>query len=213
MILLRKRLMDLAAGHGRLPAVSEPARYENEHFTGLERGELELTGATFLECAFESCDFSESDFSAAHFSGCRFDRCELAVINLTDTVLQEVVFEACRLSGVNFSVVTQGAIGMQAEFVDSDLSFCSFRSLDLTGCAFRNCLLREADYQRCELQKVNFDGCDLVRCVFMGNNLKEADLRTARNYFISAHDNRISGLRVSLPEALGLLAAIDVQVD
>lgn len=193
--------------------VTEPARYTDRHFRGLERGELDPAGAIFLGCTFEECDLSEADFSGAQLAECSFDRCELAVVTLAETVLQDVKFESSRLSGVNFSVVAQGAIGIQARFSGCDLSFSSFRNLDLTDCSFRDCVAREADFQRCNLEKVSFAGCDLGRCVFSGNNLKQADLRSAKNYWISAHDNRIRGLRVTLPEALGLLSAIEVQLE
>jgi len=190
----------------------EPPRYTDEHFTNLGDGALITAGATFLGCHFEDCDLTEADFTSAHLAECTFERCELALVGLTDAVLQDVSFEASRLTGVNFSVLQLGAMGIQAHFKDCDLSFCSFRKMDLTDCSFKGCIARETDFQRCELEKVSFDDCDLDRCVFMGNNLKFADLRTARNYVISAYDNRIRGIRVALPEAISLLAAIEVDI-
>lgn len=134
------------------------------------------------------------------------------MVNFTDAVLQDVTFEGSRLTGVNFSVVQLGALGIQVTFQDADLSFCSFRNMDLTACRFKGSVAREADFQRCDLEKVVFEACDLDRCVFNGNNLKFADLRSARNYSISAFDNRIRGMRVALPEAINLLAALEVDV-
>jgi len=60
---------------------------------------------------------------------------------------------------------------------------------------------------------VAFDGSDLQGCRFEECDLTSADLRSARNYLISPLSNKIAGMRVSLPEALGLLAAVDVVVE
>lgn len=192
--------------------MTEPLRYTDEHFKDLEPGELVTAGTTFLGCHFEDCDFSDADFTAAHLADCTFERCEMAMATVADTVLQDVTFDSTRLTGVNFTVIAQGAIGVHAKFESCDLSFCSFHAVDLTACSFSDCLFREADFRRCELAKVDFSNCDLSRCVFLQSNLIEADLRTARNYRISPFSNRIKGMKVSLPEALSLLAELDVDL-
>lgn len=191
---------------------SEQPRFADETFTGLEPGQLSAVGAIFLGCHFEDCDLTELDLSRAHLAECTFERCELALAKFQDTILQDVTFDGCRLTGINFSVIAQGAMGVQAAFRDCDLSFCSFHRLDLTDCKFSGSVFRESDFRRCELSKVSFDDCDLNRCVFQQNDLTFADLRTARNYVISAYGNRIRGMQVALPEALSLLTAIEVDV-
>ncbi|MFA5594777.1 MAG: pentapeptide repeat-containing protein [Trueperaceae bacterium] len=75
------------------------------------------------------------------------------------------------------------------------------------------CLLNRAAFERCNLSGVAFDGSDLQGCRFEECDLTSADLRSARNYLISPLSNKIAGMRVSLPEALGLLAAVDVVVE
>lgn len=188
-------------------------RHTDEHFTDLEPGALITAGVTFLGCRFENCDLTEADFTGAQLAECTFERCEMPMVILTDTVLQDVAFEGSRLTGVNFSTVAQGAIGVHARFDSCDLSFCSFDKLDLTDCSFKGCIFREADFRRCELEKVSFADCDLSRCVFLQNNLIGADLRTARHYQISPFSNRIKGMKVTLPEALSLLAELQVELE
>ncbi len=192
--------------------MTDELRYTDEHFQGLKPGDLVTAGTTFLGCRFEDCDLTEADFTGAHLAECTFERCEMPLVILNDTLLQNVVFDGTRLTGVNFSVVVQGAMGVHASFKSCDLSFCSFDRLDLTDCSFDGCIFREADFRRCELEKVSFADCDLSRCVFLQNNLAGADLRTARNYQVSPFSNRIRGMKVSLPEALSLLGELEVDL-
>jgi uncharacterized protein YjbI with pentapeptide repeats len=192
--------------------MTERDTHDGEHFKGLEPGDLAFEGASFIDCTFELCNFSDVSLRGAHFSDCRFEQCELALINLTDAVFQEVTFSTSRLTGVNFSVLQQGALGVLAQFEDSDLSFCTFRSMDLTACSFVNCVLREASIMHCELERVSFAGSDFERCVVQDNNLMHSDLRGARNYLFSATSNRVRGMQVELPEAVNLLAALGVVI-
>lgn len=192
--------------------MTDPRRYDDEHFKGLEAGATEFDGANLTGCTFSDCDLAETSFRSAQLYECRFERCELAMLDLVDAILQDVAFDTCRLTGNHFSTMKEGALGVIATFEDCDLSFCSFRKMDLTACAFTGCAFSEAEFVQCELEGVSFVGSDLARCVFNGNNLIDADLRGARNYLISAHSNRIKGMHVTWPEANGLLAALDVLV-
>lgn len=79
--------------------------------------------------------------------------------------------------------------------------------------SFEDCRFAEAEFARCELKGVSFALSDLTRCSFSRNDLAGADLRGARGYAISPLDNNLRGMRVSLPEALGLLAAVGVVVE
>lgn len=106
-----------------------------------------------------------------------------------------------------------GAIVVGCEFVDCDLSFASFRGMDLTSWSFEGCRFAEAEFVRCVLKGVSFAGADLTRCAVHRCDLAGADLRGARGYVISPTENTLRGARVSLPEALGLLAAVGVVVE
>jgi len=59
----------------------------------------------------------------------------------------------------------------------------------------------------------DFAGADLTRCAFQRDDLSGADLRGARGYVISPLDNDLGGMRVALPEAMGLIAALGVVVE
>ncbi len=191
----------------------EPRRLEDEELAGLAPGELELAGAMLSGCRFRDCDLTEASLRGTHLSECVFEGCELAMVDLADALLHWTRFEDCRLTGVRFGAVRRDAVGIGMELERCDLTLASFRELDLRGCAFRGCLAREAEFVDCDLRGVSFEGTDLARATFRGSNLGGADLRAARNYAVSACDNRVRGMRVTLPEAIGLLGALGLEVE
>lgn len=193
--------------------MSEVPRYVDERFEGLQVGDLALDGAEFESCTFAACDLTEASLKDAKLYDCRFERSELALVSLQGAALRGVAFESCRLTGVDFSRLGRDPLGIEASFADCDLSFCLFRKLDLTGFRFEGTLLRNAEFVQCKLEGVSLESSDLERCVFDACNLEGADLRGARNYVISPFTNRLKGMRVSLPEALGLLGALEVVVE
>lgn len=196
----------------------DPPRYVDESFTGWDGGRPgtvgrpRIEGAILVGCAFIDCALAEVSFRGTHLSECRFERCDLSLVDLTDAVLQGVVFDSCRLTGNHFDTLKTGALGIMATFVGCDLSYCSFRSLDLTACSFTDCVAVDAEFVRCELAGVSFEGSDLARCTFHANGLEGADLRGARNYAISPFGNRVKGMRVTMPEAVSLLLELGVDL-
>jgi len=192
---------------------AEPDRYTDERFVGLAPSDRDFSGAILLGCEFVDCDLTEASFKTAQLAECRFEGCELPLVDLTDAVLQSVAFDTCRLTGVRFGAVSRRPIVPEAKVKDSDLSFSSFRELELTAWSFEGCRFHEAEFVRCELKGVSFAGADLTRCAFQRDDLAEADLRGARGYAISPLENNLRGMRVSLPEAMGLLAAVGVVVE
>jgi uncharacterized protein YjbI with pentapeptide repeats len=198
--------------------MADAPRYSDETFEGWDgsrpgyAGRPVLAEAIMVGCAFVDCTLSETSFRGSHLSECRFERCDVSLADFTDTVFQGVVFESCRLTGNHFDTLKTGALGIMATFDACDLSYCSFRKMDLTACRFTNCITTDAEFVQCELAGVSFDGTDLNRCTFHGNNLMTADLRGARNYVISPFGNRVTGMRVALPEALSLLSELSVDL-
>ena len=179
----------------------------------VDAAEFALAGSEFENCTFVSCDLSEAVLRGARFQDCRFERCELPMVDLTHVALRSVTFDICRMTGVDFTPLARDALGIEASFNGCDLRFALFHRLDLTGFDFKECLLSRAAFERCDLSGVAFNGSDLQGCRFEECALTSADLRGARNYLISPLSNKIAGMRVALPEALGLLSALDVVVE
>lgn len=186
---------------------------EGETFEGWGAPSLDLAGAVVSDCRFQRCDLVEGSLRGSQLSGCVFEGCELAMIDLADAVLHDTRFEDCRLTGVRFGDLRRDPLGVDASFERCELSLTSFQKLDLRRCAFRDCRAAEAEFLECDLRGADLQGTDLERSVFIHNDLRGADLRGARNYAISACENRVSDMRVALPEALGLLAVLGLRLE
>lgn len=184
---------------------------EGEAFDDLGAADLDLAGAEIRDCRFRRCDLSEGSLRGSRLSECAFEGCELAMVDLADAVLHDVRFEDCRLTGVRFGELRHDPLGISAEFVGCDLRIASFQELDLQHCAIHDCQAVEAEFLACDLRGADMQGSDFARAVFLRNDLRGADLRGARNYVISGCDNRLSDMRVTLPEALGLLSAFNLR--
>ena len=68
---------------------------------------------------------------------------------------------------------------------------------------FSDCNLTEADFAGTDLESARFSNCDLTL----------ANFKEARNYYIDIQHNKVKKTKFSLPEALRLLDAFDIEVE
>jgi fluoroquinolone resistance protein len=181
--------------------------FENIDFKGI-RGINEIRSKSFNNCTFTDCDFKESDFSASLFSDCIFKTSNLSLIKLTDTKLQNVHFDECKILGVDFTPISK--LIVRLGFRHSQISECSFAALQLKGCAFLECRIRRSDFFKTNLTKSNFSGSDLQDTIFENSNLTAADFKNAHNFAINPLNNQLKNAEFSLPEAVSLLLALGI---
>jgi fluoroquinolone resistance protein len=187
--------------------------YANERFVGL-RLAADLRGATFRNCVFEECDLRELRLHGCELVDCDFLGCDLGLADVLSSRFGGVTFETCHVVGVAWSRADAGPLRpLEVDFKDSVLNFSSFVGLDLHKRRFEGCTIFEGLFERCDLRDASFRHSDLSGSRFRGCDMRGTDLRTARNYAIVAADNRVDGLRVSRPEASGLLEGLGVVVE
>lgn len=187
--------------------------YDGEVFKDLELKAGTLENLAFYDCRFERCLLNEASLKRSRFVDCVFSRCDLGMADLTDAELSGVRFEQTALVGVNGSVVARTSLApLELRFDACTLNYATFRDLDLSGSMFEDCLAREVMFSGVKLVGASLRGTDFQGAVFRDCNLSSADLRGARNYQVSVKENRVKGLKVSFPEALGLLAGLGVEL-
>lgn len=183
-----------------------------ETFVELALKEGTLEDATFYDCRFERCNFNGSSLKRSRFVGCTFLHCDLGLAELTDTELSGVQFERTALVGVNFSLLAKTLAPLELIFDACTLSYAVFKGRGLSGCSLTDCAAREAVFDGVDLSRATLCGSDFEGAVFRACNLTGADLRGARGYQLSVKQNEVKGLKVSFPEALGLLAGLEVVI-
>lgn len=168
-----------------------------------------------LDISFYKCVFRESSFQGQRFSECVFDDCEfhccnLSLVELAGTVLTGVVFRDCKLLGLNWS----GTGGfLSASYEGCLMENNVFADMNLSRFRFMSCALSNSTFSNTRLRQAVFDDCDLSGSRFHQADLTGADFRTARNYYMNAETNTLKRTRFSLPEAVSLLANLDIVLE
>ena len=194
----------------------ESGRCHSEQvFEGLSLEGGEVASAEFRECEFAHGAFQEATLRACTFVECVFRECDLSLARLPHCHFTAVRFEKCKAIGVNWaeSRWPEKRIWTPLEFRACVLDHSTFLGLDLKGVRFEECSAKDVDFREADLSESTFRGTDLEGSLFAETNLSGADLRGAVNYLIASGSNKLKGARFSLPEAMSLLAAMDIKID
>lgn len=198
--------------------LSSPIRsrtqYGEEVFLGarLEGGKID--SSEFQECQFAASVLTEAGFRACRFVECTFRQCDLSLIKLPHTTFSRCRFEDSKLIGVNWTEADwpETRLWVPIGFARCAISHSTFLGLNLTGIQFSDCIAEDVDFRDSDLSRADFAGTDLSKSLFGNTNLTEADLSSARNYWIDPRENVIAKAKFSLPEAISLLDGLGVDL-
>lgn len=120
----------------------------------------------------------------------------------------------CKLIGVNWAVVNLevGKIHPPFRFEGCKLDHSTFIGLQLTEIQIKDCSAIDVDFREANLSKADLSGTDFSDSLFLDTDLSGADLRTARNYHIPPKQNQLRRAKFTLPEALALLYALEIEL-
>ena len=174
-------------------------------------GAPDIAPATVFEnCRFEGCTLQEADLSNCRFVECRFDGVNLSVAGVAGTAWRDVAFKGCKLSGIDWTAAARfGGV----TFEECVLDQCAFLGMKLRRVVMRGCRLRGVVLGEADLTDADLRGSDLTGAQFARTKLVRADLRGATGYVIHPGENFVRGVKVSLPDALTLLAALGVDLE
>ncbi|TKG95905.1 pentapeptide repeat-containing protein [Puteibacter caeruleilacunae] len=165
----------------------------------------------FSDCLFKNCHLSELDLSGYEFTECVFESCDLSMTKFDNTLLAKAKFVDCKLIGVDFSPCIKYMFTVN--FESCILNYSHFNKNKLSNTIFQNCLMREASFFDVDFSKASFPMCDLSGAVFENCNLKECDLRSAKNYSINPSNNNIKKAKFSYPDVIGLLNYFEIVIE
>ncbi len=181
--------------------------FREKTFLKLDASAHAFDGLEFDTCVFKGCSFSGAALKRWRLTDCRFEDCDLTAARLTASRLRGVAFKNCRAGGVNWAGA--GSLDDLA-FEHCVLDHGVFSGAKLPRFSAVDCRVREADFAEADLRAAVFAKCDLLGSRFFGADLSGADLRGAFDYMIDARQTKMKKTRVSLPEAVSLLAGLDV---
>ena len=171
---------------------------------------LPLRPSEFINCTFHAIDLSNQNFKNSKFLECHFIGCNLSNSTLSNVILRDTSFVSSKLLGINWAE-THSLIGL--DFRECVLDYGVFQGLKLVQINFKNCSLKDMDFYEANLSKANFSESILTGSTFNKANLSGADFRGAQEYYIDSRQTNIKKARFSLPEALGLLSAMEILIE
>ena len=198
-----------------MASIESGLSYEDRNFERLRLDHAQIDSASFLDCQFTGCSLVEAVLSACRFQRCSFVDCDLSLVEISGSQFASVVFEASKLVGVDWTRAhrPEHTLGKPFKFIDCMLNHGTFIGLDLQGVEITDSLVHEVDFRETNLSEAVFSGTDLQGSLFLDTDLRTADLGSARNYQINPAINKLGGARFSLPEAISLLYALDIELD
>ncbi|MEM1282659.1 MAG: pentapeptide repeat-containing protein [Chlamydiota bacterium] len=179
--------------------------YKKQNFLGGEFSQAVVSDCTFENCLFENCDFCHSNFN-----NCFFKNCNVLIPQLDGCRLQDVSFDTCKISGGDFYKCDKRFFSLN--FENCLIQSANFSELLLKGAIFRKCNIKECYFNQANLVQANFSDSNLMGTLFHHSNLSKADFRGAYNYSIDPQLNTLKKAYFSLPEAISLLASLDLQI-
>ncbi len=198
--------------------IGDNANFENISIEDVKQKATTLRGCEFIDCSFKECSFPEVTFEHCTFQNCTFVNCDLSLMSPSKSKFRGVKFANCKLLGVNWSRAAwenqeAHTLLKAVSFMGCNVNYSSFMGLRLPGIILTESVAHEVDFSETNLSKADLRNTDFEKAVFRNTNLAGADLSGAKNYFIDPASNRISKAKFSLPDALGLLYAMDIVID
>jgi fluoroquinolone resistance protein len=185
--------------------------HEKMKFESIDFRQYEMNRHTFEDCEFQSCHFSEMSLAGAAFRSCQFVKSELALVNIENATLHCVIFQDCKIIGLNFTDCNP--FGFSPEFENCLIESTVYYSNSLKKGKYINCQIRNTDFIECDLREVDFSNSRFEKTAFQKCNLEKADFRTAHNYQVDPFTNRIKKAKFSLPEAQTFLGFLGIDIE
>ena len=96
----------------------------DETYKGVDFSVQKMKGTEYDGCVFDTCIFSSHNFSNISFLDCTFENCNFTQVVMKKIALKEVVFQNCKLVGVDFSEVDD--LLFSVIFKNSTLEYSTF---------------------------------------------------------------------------------------
>lgn len=168
-------------------------------------------GHHFEECTFEGLDLSGRDWRQARFQRCTFLHCKLDEIRLTDTGWQEVEFRSCSMVKLRWSSLR--SFLLEFKLIECQATLGDWEGLDMQGIALEDCDLSGSNFSGADCRKTTWSGCRMRDVVFHRTDLREADFRGAKDWYVDPAQNRVKGARFDPTDLSGLVKALGIRLD
>jgi len=189
--------------------LSDSEFFRDTELKGLNSSETLLSDKEFYKCSFENCNMSKTTYDNCRFEDCEFNNCDLSLSKLKQCEFINVKFSNSKLLGINWTELRNLN---NLEFHECKLNHSTFYGMDLHQVEIKECIVNEVDFTDAILQKANCSFSDFNGSKFSNTDLTNANFTSAKNYDINPNYNKIKKATFSIPEALTLLQAFDINL-
>jgi len=183
---------------------------EDEYFLSVDFNKHPVANGEYDNCTFENCNFRDFNLSDFNFEECIFKNCELSNAKIANTAFKTVLFENCKLIGLQFNECNSFLLAFK--FIDCQLNLSSFYRLKLENTIFKDCSLPEVDFSETDLSESTFSNCNFLGAMFGNTNLEKTDFSSSSDFLIDPENNRIKGAKFTLTGLPGLLNKYQIKV-
>lgn len=192
-----------------------------QHFSDREFTDLRYSASdkvadmSFDNCTFRDCSFDTCTFERCVFHDCTFISCGFICNTAVNTDMRFCSFRRCMLLAMSFmSFVNDEYIRQPVTSLEEcRISNCLFNDMSFPRYDFGGNQFSRCEFTECDLREAVFAGCSLGGSSFSNSDLRKADFRRAEGYVIDIFNNKLRGARFSTPEALDLLAGLNIEID
>ena len=188
--------------------------FYSESIEKMDFSQNEIIAHKYDQCIFTRCNFSKTIFRACNFYDCEFRNCDLSLIKVTACTFSNNLVEDSKAIGINWAEILTPTVKIYnpVEFVKSNINYSIFQGLDLREIQIVECQAKEVNFEDTDLSMADLSYSDFSNSVFRRTNLKKANLTGALNYNIDIFVNNVEKTKFSLPEAIGLLNSLDIDL-
>jgi fluoroquinolone resistance protein len=193
---------------------NDKAEFLSETFKDLDLVETQWSAKEFDDCTFQDCDFTDASFRNCKFIDCHFIRCNLTLVKLAFSQFRDVIFDGCKVIGVDWTRVSWPRLAFNApvKFTQCILNNSSFFRLSLPALVLEECKAHDVDFREGNFSEANFTLTDFTHSLFGKTNLSQADFTDAVNYHIDVYQNDIKGAKFCRLEAVHLLESLGIEL-
>jgi uncharacterized protein YjbI with pentapeptide repeats len=192
----------------------EKDEYYSEAFSCLNFSGKIVDSTTFDNCTFRECDFTEAVFNKSKFIECTFVRCNLSVVKVGLSRFLDVVFDECKVIGVDWTGALWPSIKLCSpiKFYKCIINDSIFFGLNLGELVIEECKAHDVDFREGDFSESNFSHTDFHGSMFSETNLSGVSFIEAENYNIDINFNDVKRAKFSRYEAIRLLDSLDIEL-
>lgn len=176
----------------------------DETIDGLTVSDMDISNCVFVNCKFRNCTFI-----GVSFTNCIFKDCDLSFINMSQGSFIRTELITSRITGINLTysiinnVLFDATCCRFANFSEARFTYVEFVSCDMNTCSMDKCRVKHTTFHQCDLTGANFTRTALGNIDFRGNRINS----------IAFLGGELDGAIVDTAQAVALITLMGLRVE